>query len=82
MVQGQGEHLMSHVSEETLDTILKGSRAAMEASLTTRGLTSSIRQLSNQMVASLDQATRLADNMLTRWIQAIHGFTASIACRK
>jgi predicted nucleic acid-binding Zn-ribbon protein len=70
MVQGQGEHLLSHLSEDTLDEILQAGRKAMEASLTTRGLTSGIRQLSEQMGARLQQATGLADNMLHALDQA------------
>jgi len=70
MVQGQGEHLLSHLSKDTLDEILLAGRKAMEASLTTRGLTSGIRQLSEQMGARLQQATGLADNMLHALDQA------------
>jgi predicted nucleic acid-binding Zn-ribbon protein len=70
MVQGQGEHLLSHLSEDALDEILQAGRKAMEASLTTRGLTSGIRQLSEQMGARLQQATGLADNMLHALDQA------------
>jgi hypothetical protein len=74
MVQGQGEQLLLHVSQETLDAILKDSRAEMEASLTTHGLTRSIRQLSNQMVSQFEQATRLSDNMLGALDQAYTQF--------
>ncbi len=42
----------------------------MEGSWTTRGLTSGIRQLSEQMVSRLQQATQLADNMLDALDQA------------
>jgi len=70
MVQAQGDHLLSYLSEETLSGICKTGRAAMEASLTTRGLTSGIRQLSEQMVERLQQATQLADNMLDALDQA------------
>jgi predicted nucleic acid-binding Zn-ribbon protein len=70
MVQAQGDHLLSYLSEETLMGICKAGRAAMEASLTTRGLTSGIRQLSEQMVERLQQATQLADNMLEALDQA------------
>lgn len=70
MVQAQGEHLLSHLSEETLDTILKAGREAMEGSWTTHGLTGGIRQLSEQMSARFKQATQLADNMLDALDQA------------
>jgi hypothetical protein len=70
MVQAQGEHLLSHLSEETLDTILNAGRTAMEGSWTTHGLTSGIRQLSEQMSARFQQATQLADNMLDALDQA------------
>jgi predicted nucleic acid-binding Zn-ribbon protein len=64
MVQKQGEHLLSQLSDDTLSVICKAGRAAMESSLTTRGLTGGIRQLSGQMVERLQHATRLADNIL------------------
>jgi len=64
MVKGQGEHLLANLSEETLDAICSAGRQAMESSMTTRGLTGSIRQLSEQMNDRLQQATHLADNML------------------
>ena len=70
MVQAQGEHLLSCLSEEMLGAICKTGRAAMEASLTTRGLTSGIRQLSGQMSERILQATQLADNMLDALDQA------------
>ena len=70
MVQAQGEHLLSYLSEDTLSVICKAGRAAMESSLTTRGLTSGIRQLSEQMGERLQQATQLADNMLDALDQA------------
>ncbi len=69
-VQAQGAHLLSFLSEETLSGICKAGRAAMEASLTTRGLTGGIRQLSEQMGERIVQATRLADNMLDALDQA------------
>ena len=69
-VQAQGAHLLSYLSEETLATICKAGRSAMEASLTTRGLTSGIRQLSEQMGERIVQATKLADNMLDALDQA------------
>jgi predicted nucleic acid-binding Zn-ribbon protein len=70
MLQGQGEHLLSHLSEETLDAILKTGRAAMEDSWTTRGLTAGIRHLSEEMGVRFHQATQLADNMLDALDQA------------
>ncbi|MBS1184566.1 MAG: hypothetical protein H6R09_167 [Proteobacteria bacterium] len=70
MVQAQGEHLLSHLSEGTLDTILNDGRAAMEDSWTTHGLTSGIRQLSGEMSLRFQQATQLADNMLDALDQA------------
>ena len=74
MLKGQGEHLLSNLSEDTLNAICTAGRATMEASLTTRGLTSGIRQLSEQMNARLQQATQLADNMLDALDQAYIGF--------
>jgi len=74
MVQKQGEHLLSQLSEDTLGVICKAGRAAMESSLTTRGLTSGIRQLSEQMVDRLQQATQQADNMLDALDQAYTRF--------
>jgi hypothetical protein len=70
MVQGQGDHLMSHLSEATLDTILQDGRKVMEESWTTRGLTSGIRQLSERMGERIQQATQLANNMLDALDQA------------
>jgi predicted nucleic acid-binding Zn-ribbon protein len=74
MVQKQGEHLLSQLSDETLAAICKDGRAAMEASLTTRGLTSGIRQLTGQMVGRLQHATQQADNMLDALDQAYTRF--------
>ena len=70
MVQAQGEHLMSHLSDETLDAILRAGREAMEGSWTTRGLTGGIRQLSEQMGTRFQQSAQLADNMLDALDQA------------
>ena len=70
MVKAQGEHLLSHLSEDTLEAILGTARAAMEDSWTTRGLTGGIRQLSEQMSSRFKQATLLADNMLDALDQA------------
>jgi predicted nucleic acid-binding Zn-ribbon protein len=64
MVQSQGEHLLAHLSDEALDTLCQTSRAALEASLTTRGLTSGIRQLSEKLGDRLREAMQLADSML------------------
>ncbi|OYY57775.1 MAG: hypothetical protein B7Y50_14765, partial [Hydrogenophilales bacterium 28-61-11] len=64
MVQAQGEQLLANLSEDTLDGICKAGRAAMQGSLTTRGLTGGIRQLSEQMNDRLEQATKMADSML------------------
>ncbi len=69
-VQAQGEHLLTHLSEDTLDTILNSGRAAMEDSWTTHGLTTGIRQLSKQMNDRFKQASQLADNMLDALEQA------------
>jgi hypothetical protein len=74
VVQKQGEHLMSELSDDTLGAICKAGREAMEASLTTRGLTGSIRQLSERMVIRLQHATQLADNMLDTLDQAYTRF--------
>jgi predicted nucleic acid-binding Zn-ribbon protein len=74
MVQGQGEHLLSHLSEETLDAILKAGRDAMEHSWTTRGLTGGIRHLSEEMGDRFQQASQLADNMLDALDQAYQRF--------
>jgi predicted nucleic acid-binding Zn-ribbon protein len=70
MLQAQGNHLLSYLSEDTLMGICKAGRAAMEASLTTRGLTSGIRQLSEQMGERIHEASQLADNMLDALDQA------------
>ena len=74
MLKAQGEHLLTHLSDDTLSVICKSGRAAMEASLTTRGLTSGIRQLSEQMCERLQQATLQADNMLDALDQAYSRF--------
>jgi hypothetical protein len=70
MIKAQGEHLLSHLSEDTLESILNTGREAMEDSWTTRGLTGGIRQLSEQMSSRFKQATQLADNMLDALDQA------------
>jgi hypothetical protein len=70
ILQAQGEHLLTHLSEDTLDAILKEGREAMDDSWTTPGLTRGIRQLSKQMSSRFEQATQLADNMLDALDQA------------
>jgi hypothetical protein len=70
MLKAQGEHLLSHMSETTLNTILSNGREAMDDSWTTRGLTNSIRQLCEEMNARFQHATQLADNMLDALDQA------------
>ncbi len=70
ILQAQGEHLLTHLSEDTLDAILKAGREAMDDSWTTPGLTRGIRQLSKQMSSRFEQATQLADNMLDALDQA------------
>ena len=74
MLKAQGEHLLSHMSEASLNTILTNGRAMMEDSWTTRGLTSSIRQLCEDMNARFTHATQLADNMLDALDQAYMRF--------
>jgi len=74
MLQAQGEHLMTHLSEDTLDAILKSSREAIEGSWTTRGLTGGILRLSEQMNERLGQATKQADSMLDALDQAYARF--------
>lgn len=74
MVQKQGDHLLSHLSDDTLSVICKAGREVMESSLTTRGLTRGIRQLSEQMVERLQHATQLADNILDALDQAYTRF--------
>ncbi len=74
MVQAQGDHLLSQLSDETLSGICKAGREALEGSWTTRGLTSGIRQISVQMVERIQQATKLADNMLDALDQAYMRF--------
>ena len=74
MLKTQGERLLEQLSDDTLSTICKAGRAAMEGSLTTRGLTGGIRQLSEQMGGRLRQATLQADNMLDSLEQAYAQF--------
>lgn len=74
MVQGQGEQLLSQLSEETLEEILAAGRAAMENSWTTRGLTGGIRRLSEEMGVRFQHASRLADTMLNVLEQAYTRF--------
>ncbi|MCA1978995.1 MAG: dynamin family protein [Thiobacillus sp.] len=70
LMQSQGDHLLGHLSQETLDGILGAARASMEDSWTTRGLTQGIRRLSGEMSDRLQQASQLADNMLDALEQA------------
>jgi predicted nucleic acid-binding Zn-ribbon protein len=70
IVQAQGDHLLSQLSDETLSGICKAGREALEGSWTTRGLTNGIRQLSGQMVERIQHATQLADNMVDALEQA------------
>ena len=74
MLKAQGAHLLTHLSDDALNVICKSGRAAMEASLTTRGLTSGIRQLSEQMSERLKQAMLQADNLLAALDQAYTRF--------
>ncbi|MEW6119936.1 MAG: dynamin family protein [Pseudomonadota bacterium] len=69
-MQAQGDHLLGHLSEDTLQGILGEARESMEGSWTTRGLTQGIRQLSDRMSERLLQASKLADNMLDALDQA------------
>jgi predicted nucleic acid-binding Zn-ribbon protein len=73
-VQAQGAQLMALLSEDALGEICQASRAAMEACLTTRGLTQGIRQLSGRMVERIEVATRLAQGMLETLEQAYSRF--------
>jgi hypothetical protein len=74
IVQAQGKHLLAELSEETLGHICKSGREAMEASLTTRGLTAGIRKLSEQMCTRFQQASQLSDNMVVALEQAYSQF--------
>src|SRR5512143_843957 len=74
IVKGQGKHLLEHLSDETLDAILASGRATLEASMTTRGLTGGIRQLTEEMGGRFLQASKLADNMLDILEQAYARF--------
>ncbi|MFO7542389.1 MAG: dynamin family protein [Thiobacillus sp.] len=70
MLQGQGGQLLDILSEDSLDMILNEARGAMEGSWTTRGLTSGIRQLSEQMGTRFQKASHLANAMLEALEQA------------
>ncbi|HMM46994.1 MAG TPA: dynamin family protein [Thiobacillaceae bacterium] len=61
---GQGEHLLAYLSEDSLARICKTARAAMDESITTRGLTGGIRKLTEQMGTRIQQASTLAGNMV------------------
>lgn len=64
IMQGQGELLLAQLSDVALDDLLEAARQSMEASWTTRGLTSGINQMSEQMTARFKQAAAHADNLL------------------
>ena len=74
VMQGQGEVLISQLSEDTLNGILEEARIAMEESWTTHGLTSSIHALSERMTERFKQAALHADNLLDSLDQAYDGF--------
>ena len=74
VMQGQGEVLISQLSEATLNGILEQARASMEESWTTRGLTSGIHALSEHMTGRFKQAAQHADNLLETLDQAYAGF--------
>ena len=74
VMQGQGEVLVSQLSETTLNEILEEARVAMEKSWTTHGLTSSIHALSERMTERFKQAALHADNLLDTLDQAYSGF--------
>ncbi len=74
VMQGQGEVLVSQLSEDTLNSILNEARAAMEESWTTHGLTSSIHALSARMTERFKQAALHADNLLDSLDQAYADF--------
>ena len=70
VMQGQGEVLISQLSEETLNGILEEARDSMEGSWTTHGLTSGIHGLSERMTERFKQAALHADNLLDSLEQA------------
>jgi hypothetical protein len=74
VMQGQGEVLISQLSEDTLNAILEEARASMEESWTTHGLTSSIHALSERMTERFKQAALHADNLLDSLDQAYDVF--------
>jgi len=74
VMQGQGEVLISQLSEDTLNSILEDARESMEKSWTTHGLTSSIHALSERMTERFKQAALHADNLLDSLDQAYIGF--------
>ena len=74
VMQGQGEVLLSQLSEDTLNGLLEEARASMEESWTTHGLTSSIHALSASMTERFAQAALHADNLLDSLEQAYAGF--------
>ncbi|MFN3544073.1 MAG: dynamin family protein [Thiobacillus sp.] len=64
LVQAEGERLLALLSDASLAEICKAGRVTMESALTTRGLTQGIRQLSEQMVERLEEASKVAGGML------------------
>lgn len=73
-LQARGKELLTQLSEETLDAILKTGRATMEGSWTTHGLTQGIRKLSEHMSARFHHARAQADQMLDVLEQAYARF--------
>jgi hypothetical protein len=73
-LQKQGELLLAQLSDDALDRILRDARAALEGSWTTRGLTSGIFALSEQMTARFRQAAAHADSLLDSLAQAYSRF--------
>jgi predicted nucleic acid-binding Zn-ribbon protein len=74
ILQAQGTHLLAYLSEDALNRICRSGREVMEESLTTRGLTSGIRKLSEKMGSRIQQASALADNMVDVLEQAYTRF--------
>jgi hypothetical protein len=74
ILQGQGELLLAQLSDVALNDLLEAARQSMEASWTTRGLTSGINQMSEQMTARFKQAAAHADNLLDSLEQAYSRF--------
>ncbi|MEQ1591005.1 MAG: dynamin family protein [Thiobacillaceae bacterium] len=74
VMQGQGEMLLAQLSDVALNEMLEAARQSMEASWTTRGLTSGINHISEQMTARFKQAAAHADNLLDSLEQAYSRF--------